>query len=479
LIGALLPFAIYVVVRNSRMPEHQAVLTKTHLSRAIKGEQRLIDQVLESGDAPPIEFDAGGEPAQAQVNLIRARQSSNLDVLRAMFYDAIVSRSDTMVGLRSANGVQWRKRIDGVWHALPTMDRDIGDAAVTTLKYLSNIDPQDRTPNRSGGFTVRTEDRPLRCDTAIGWQNQTEQLLFRFVETKKPNLTLEELGMFPDSVERLREALRSPGIVIVSANPGAGLSSTWRTVLQATDRVTRDWVALVDHDELETNVENIEVNRYDTRKNLSALDILRSVLLKQPEALVVPKLNDAATLDAMSYQVNKEHRIVLTRTPARSAAEAILRMLHVAGKKSEFISAVTAATGQLLARRLCDQCKQPMPVTPELIKQLGGDPDNAPMIYKQYTKPDPPPVDKKGRPIELEPCKKCAGVGYYGRVGLIELIVVDDAIRQALAKQPDLPTLTNLALQKRHQAALQQGYRHILAGTTSPAEIQRVFKESK
>jgi type II secretory ATPase GspE/PulE/Tfp pilus assembly ATPase PilB-like protein len=119
-----------------------------------------------------------------------------------------------------------------------------------------------------------------------------------------------------------------------------------------------------------------------------------------------------------------------------------------------------------------------MPVTPELIKQLGGDPNNAPTIYKQYTKPDPPPVDKKGRPIELEPCKKCAGVGYYGRVGLIELIIVDDAIRQALAKQPDLPTLTNLALHKRHQSALQQGYRHILAGTTSPAEIQRVFKET-
>ncbi len=478
LVGAMGPFVFYVVLRNSRMPAHQSVMTGGHLSRSLKRERQLVEQDSDQDEGPPVQFEASGTPQQSQVNQIRARQAANFQILRSMFYDAIASRADTLIALRSGLGVQWRKRIDGVWHPLPAMDREIGESTVAGLKYLSNIDPFDRTANPAGHFMIRSDNRPLRCETSVTLQNNGENLWIRLIESKKQSLTLAELGMFPESVERFKASLNAQGLILITANQGAGLSTSWHSILQATDRVTRDWVAIVDHDELETRVENIEVNRYDSRREQSALDVLRSILLKQPEALVLPKIQDAATMDAMTHQVVKEHRTVLTRATARSAAEALLEMLQVSGRRADFIASVTAVTGQRLARRLCDQCKQPMPVGPELIKQLGGDPANPPVIYKQYTKPDPPPVDKKGRPIELEPCKRCAGVGYYGRVGLIELIMVDGPIRQALAKQADLATITNLALNKRHQSAVQQGYRHILAGTTSPGEIQRVFKES-
>jgi type II secretory ATPase GspE/PulE/Tfp pilus assembly ATPase PilB-like protein len=268
-------------------------------------------------------------------------------------------------------------------------------------------------------------------------------------------------------------------MVIVSAIPGAGLTTTWVSVLTAADRVSRDWVAIVDHDENDTRIENVEVNRYDSRRGQSPMDLMRSILLKQPESLVLPKIPDATTMDAMTQQILKERRTVITRTPARSAAEAMLRVAQIAGRRQDFIQAVTAVTGQRLVRRLCDQCKQPMPSTPEMIKQMGGDPANPPTIYKQYAKPEPPPVDKKGRPIEIPPCRKCAGFGYYGRIALVELIEVDDAVRNALAQQPDLHSITNLALNKRRQSALHQGYRHVLEGTTSLAEIQRVFKANE
>jgi type II secretory ATPase GspE/PulE/Tfp pilus assembly ATPase PilB-like protein len=285
--------------------------------------------------------------------------------------------------------------------------------------------------------------------------------------------------LFPDNSDQLRHALNSTWLILVSAVPGGGLSTSWQAILQATDRVTRDWVGIIDYDELETRVENIELNRFDSRNGQSPTDLMRSILLKQPEAFVVPKINDAATLDAMTHQVVREGRTVVTRMVAPSAAAGLLRLVQIAGKRRELIQAMTAVTCQRLARRLCDQCKQPMPASPELIKQLGADPAQPPTLYRQYTKPNPPPVDKKGRPIELKPCNMCAGLGYYGRVGLVELIIVDDAIRKALTQQPDLATITNLALNKRRQSALQQGYRHILAGTTSTAEIQRVFKESE
>ena len=479
MLAAYAPFAFYVTLRNNRMPSHMSILNKGHLSRKMKGPRNLVEGTAASEEGPAVQFAPGGDAKQAQVNLIRARQVANFQILKALFFDVVVSRADTVVAQRGSGGVQWRKRIDGVWHTLPAMDREIGDATVSGLKFLSNIDPTDRVAQPSGHFTIRTDAGPRRCETSISVQPNGENVQIRFIETKKPVLSLGELGMFPESVEKFKERLNAPGLIIVSAYPGAGLSTSWHSVLQATDRVTRDWVAIVDHDELETRTENIDVQRFDSRRNQNPIDVLRSILLKQPDAFVLPTISDAASLDAMTHQVLKEGRTVITRMPARSAAEALLRLLQIAVKRREFIQAVTDVTGQQIARRLCDQCKQPMPTTPEIIKQLGGDPANPPVIYKSYVKPDPPPVDKKGRPIELPPCKKYAAFGYYGRVGLIELIEVDEPIRLAMTQQPDVKTLSNLALNKRQQSALQQGYRHILAGTTSPAEIQRVFKESE
>ncbi len=479
MLAAFAPVVCYVTLRNSRMPAHMSIMNKGFVARKMKGRRNLVEATAASEEGPLVQFAPGGDTQQAQINLIRARQAANFQILKALFYDVVVSRADTVVALRATGGVQWRKRIDGVWHPLPAMDREIGDATVNGLKFLSNIDPADRSAQPTGHFTIRTDEGARRCETSISVQPNGESVQIRFIETKKPALSLGELGMFPESVEKFKERISAPGLIIVSAFPGAGLSTSWHSILQATDRVTRDWVAIVDHDELETRTENIDVQRFDSRRNQNPTDGLRSILLKQPDAFVVPTISDAATLDAMTHQVLKEGRIVITRVSARSAAEALLRLLQITQKRREFIQAVTAVTGQRIARRLCDQCKQPMPTTPEIIKQLGGDPANPPVIYKPYAKPDPPPVDKKGRPIEIPPCKKCAAFGYYGRVGLIELIEVDEAVRLALTQQPDLKTLANLALNKRQQSALQQGYRHILAGTTSPAEIQRVFKESE
>jgi type II secretory ATPase GspE/PulE/Tfp pilus assembly ATPase PilB-like protein len=479
LLSTLGPFVTYVVLRNSRMPAHQTIFTGGHLSRTLKRETQLVQPGTDEDEGPPIQLEASGNPQQVQVNQIRARQFASPLVMKSLFYDAVASRADMLVALRNPSGVQWRKRIDGVWHGLPAMDREIGDGVVTSLKYLSNIDPSDPGASPAGFFTVRTLLRPLRCELRVNVESPGETLNLRLLEAKKPNLTLAELGMFPDNEENLKQALNSPGLVIVSAFPGGGLTTTWHSVLLAADRVTRDWVGIVDQDELETRVENIELYRYDPKRGQRPTEILRSILLKQPEALVVPVIPDAELMDSLTQQVLKDKRTVVTRCVARSSAEALLRTLSIAGQRRDLIQAVTAVTGQRLARRLCDQCKQPMPVTPELLKQLGADLANPPVIYKQYAKPDPPPVDKKGRPIELEPCKRCAGFGYYGRVGLMELVMVDDPIRAALSQQPDVATITNVALNKRHQSALQQGYRHILAGTTSTAEIHRVFKEAE
>ncbi len=478
LLGCIAPFIIYVAVRNSRMPDHMSAFTTRHLGSKVGGERPLVDDANIDEEWPPIRLEAAGSPNEAQINQIRARQASDWTILRSLLYNAISTRTDMLVGKRNAQGGQWRKRIDGVWHSLVPMEPAMAEGSYTALKYLAGIPHGDKQAQLAGGFTAQV-GRPIRCDMNLVRDATSETVQIRFFEPKVARLPLADLGLFPEVLAKLTAAINASGLVIISSRPGEGLSTTWNAVLNAGDRVTKDWVALVDENEVETQVENIEQYRYDLRKHQSPVEILPSILLKQPEVFVVPKFENSESMSALLDQVQREHRSVITRTVAGSAPAALLKFMKAAPDRRALIDSVTAVTCQRLVRRLCDRCKQPMPTTPDMIQKLGGDPKHPPTVYRQYSPPDPPPVDKKGNPIEIPPCEKCAGVGYYGRVALMEVILMDDVVRRGLDQQPDEVTITNLALIQRGRSAMQQGFRHILAGTTSLAEIQRVFKQSK
>ncbi len=478
LVGCFAPFFGYLFMRNSRMPEHLTAFTRSHLSRKVSGEQPLVKDANLDAEWPPIKLEASGSEQVAQTNLIKARQACDWVILRSLIYNAMSSRADTLVGRRTSQGGQWRKRIDGVWHVLAPMDPPMAEGSYLALKHLAAISPADRSARQTGHFTARMTEAN-RCEIAFVRDPKSETVQIKFIQPKKLALMVPDLGMFPDDIARLTATINSPGLAIISAPPGEGLSTTWFAVLMHADRVTKDWVALIDYNENETQVENIEPNVYDSRKGQRPIDILRSILLKQPEVFVVPAAVDGDSLGAFIEQVLEEHRALFTRTVANSAAEALLEVMQRAPDKAAFVQALTLVTSQRLARRLCDKCKQPMPATPDLIRKLGGDPGAPPVIYAAYKPPDPPPVDKKGNPIEIKPCSKCAGVGYLGRFALVELLQVDDALRQVLLRKPDAATITQLGLVKPGRSAMQLGLRHVLAGTTSLAEIQRVFKPAK
>ena len=136
-------------------------------------------------------------------------------------------------------------------------------------------------------------------------------------------------------------------------------------------------------------------------------------------------------------------------------------------------------TNQRLVRRLCDRCKQPVQANPQSIRQMGGDPA-VHKIYKDYQLPPiEQQVDEEGKPITMEPCAACTGIGFKGRTAIYETVVVDDVIRQALLKNPKLDFITQVARKQGNLTLLQQAYLAVLEGRTSMAEVQRVFQPKK
>jgi type II secretory ATPase GspE/PulE/Tfp pilus assembly ATPase PilB-like protein len=237
-------------------------------------------------------------------------------------------------------------------------------------------------------------------------------------------------------------------------------------------------VGLVDTHEHETEVENLAVHRFDSQSGQSPASILKTLLLAQPDFLAVPNLVNSRSLDLLTSQVVDGKRTVVTRVQANSAAEALLRVYSLSQNKSQFIKAVTGVTGQRLARRLCDQCKQPANVQPKLIQQLGGDPNKPATLFNAWKMPPlEQQVDERGRPIEFKPCEVCSGIGYIGRIAIFEMIAVDDRLRGVLTKQPELAAIQTYVRESGQLSLIEQSYKLVLLGITSLSEIQRVMKK--
>jgi type II secretory ATPase GspE/PulE/Tfp pilus assembly ATPase PilB-like protein len=477
LLTAVLPFFFYIRTRNKLVEAEDTAFTKAHLRRKRHGiEGSAAEIVLNQDQGPVITFDpAGADDLAKKTNLIRARQGFGFVTLKGVMYETFIRRSPQLALNYTRDAVTIRCEVDGVWQDLPMLDRVNGDALLISLKFLAGLNPEDRRSHQTGKIKAHfLKDKYVLHVSTKGVQTG-EQAMIRISSSRTKELALGELGMSTQVLADLKSAVNSPGLVVISAPTGHGLTTSWHAALQISDRLTRDIIALVDYDEHETDIENVELSLFDSRQPGSFEELLRATDLRQPDALVVPKIIDGKALDLLVGQVEKD-RAVMTRTNARSATEVLLSLLSQSGQRRKCLSAITAITCQRLLRRLCTACRTPILPTSQQIQQLGGNPNMQYTLYMPYQPPAQPMLDAKGVPIPNPICQVCRGIGYVERIGAFELLKVDEAIEKAVIKSPKLEDVQAAARRMGHLTTVQASYQHVLNGVTAFPEIQRVFK---
>lgn len=465
-VAAVLPYVIYRMQRRGTIPEE-----------AMTGKM-FAEDVGES--AVPIEIRAAGDGEASSANLIRARQSAAYDPTCQMLLDAFQNRTEQILFDFTREIVNHRIQVDGIWHAMPPMDREAGDATLWVLKTLAGLNPSERRQTQKGIIGAKVgRDKPSFEVTSQGVPTG-ERVLVKIIGEATVSLELPELGMSPEMTSTVMEKIKSSGTVIISAPPGQGLTSTWQGVLNGSDRFTRDFVGVADHGERETERENIEIQRINIAGGESPVPTLQKMILKEPSAFVMPNLVNSETVDLLTEQVVSENRTLVTRVAAGSATEAVLRLMQLSGDRQRFVRSVTAVTCQRLVRCLCDSCKVPVQANPQAIQQMGGDPRVNTVLFRDYQLPPVEQrVDEQGKPVEMTPCPNCTGIGFRGRTAIYELLLVDNAIREVLLKTPKMDLVNQIARKQGNLTIIQQGYRAVLDGKTSVAEIQRVLQPRK
>ena len=471
LLTAWVPLLVYFFQRRSKINSDPSIARQLS---AKPGEAAV--EALPQDEGAQVSFTAAGaDKSDRQANLIRARQSTAYSEFKDLIVTSQFKRAEQILLDFTRDAVNGRMLVDGVWHPLPPMDRQTGDAMLASMKNLAGLNAQDRRSRQSGSFALKSElgKAELQLITQGVPTGERAQLVYQINNQKI--MTLAELGMFPDMAQQLKSTLDGSGTVIISSPPGTGLTTSWRGTMAATDRLTRDCIAVIDAQDKETNVENIIIKHYDPAKEPQH-ETLTGLLLTQPDFIAVPKVDDAKTMDLLSKQAAGETTVLL-RASATSAAEALLKTYAQAGDRRQFLDALKNVTGQRLVRRLCTACKVEVRVQPNIIQKLGGDPKTQGTIFNPWKLPPPEQrVDEKGREIEFPPCEACGGIGYIGRIAVFEMIAVDDQLRNFIAKNPKADAIEKAALKLGKKSLASQTYKLVLLGVTSLAEAQRILK---
>lgn len=431
---------------------------------------------------PPMDFKPPVSDKQVQQGiLISCRAIEQYPVAIMLLAQAFAVRADQILLDCTAQGVSVRCRVDGLWENLPPMDRPTGDGVMIVLKRLCNLNPTDRRTRQNAKLGVAHMGDWIIEFTSQGVPTG-ERAVMR-IEPKKPALkTLGDLGMREKLQEQLKALLNGDDALFVfSAPPGHGLPTQWRVGLEASDRFIRDFHSIEDVATAEPELINIGPHHFDRAAGETPMTVLKSLLLKQPDVLVIPDFVDNDTVEVVCDQLIDQHRFAITRMVAGSAVEAILKLLAAYPAESKRLAQViSGAINQRLIRRLCDKCKQAFPPSPQLLQKLGIPPGRVSALYQPFVPPPPEQrVDAKGNPIEIEICTKCNGRGYFGRMAIFELLVINDEIRKALLQKPTAESVLQVARKQGFLTIQEEGVLAVATGATSLQELQRVLAPPK
>ena len=429
----------------------------------------------EDYDRPPVTFvPAGKDDDQRAENLEMVQPSPGYFTSSVLIADAIIKRSEITVLDYTANQVTVRYQIDGIWHAGNPMDRETGDYMLATLKQLAGMDYRQRRKRQSGNFS--TEFQKAKQKVRLVSQGvATGERVVIYLTWKKPVIdTVDELGMRDSMQQQLKELLKSDdkGMLLISGKSGEGYTSAWRGVLNACDRLTRDFYVIEEEAMVEEEVINFGSVTFDSGKGETAMTPLPTLMLREPNVLAFNDLPDGKTVDEICDISNQHDMPVYVRAQGRNCVDAIRRVAKLKPDLGKFAKLLKHVVCMRALRRLCPKCRIEYPPHPKLLQQLGLPAGRVAVLYKPF-------IFRAGmldeNEEEIQPCEQCSGIGYKSLTGIFELLHVNDELKKAIAKNADSKTLNKIAAANRHVSMRQEGAILVARGETSVEELQRVL----
>ena len=397
----------------------------------------------------------GAEPRVADVP--GALDASIIEIVDSVLTDAIgMKASDIHIEPRE-DVLQIRCRVDGVLHDLREYPVELQPGVLSRLKIMASMDIAERRLPQDGRTSFETGDGDL-VDMRLASIPSLygESITVRILEVSPLPPTLVSLGLASSSLTRFEEAIRQPdGGIVIGGPTGSGKSTTLYTTLELIKSPERKIYTV--EDPIERKLHGIVQTEVKPVIGLTFAQTLRSLVRADPDVIMVGEVRDLETAKMAADAAITGH-LVFTTLHTGDAISSISRLIEMGLPAYLVAAAYRCIVSQRLVRRLCRHCRRSEVITAERWTDLGlGEPPARRMDI--YT-----PVG----------CPKCFGTGYYGRLGLYEVLTIDDELREMIATAATVGEMRASARKRGIESIHDDGVRKVLDGSTSYLELVRV-----
>lgn len=377
-----------------------------------------------------------------------------------------MSASDVHFEPEAAN-VRLRYRLDGLLHDVTELDRERYRRLLNRLKVLAKMKLNVTKAPQDGRFTIREHDVSIEVRVSVLPSEHGESIVMRLLDPRTIRSELEELGMREDILAQVKALLERPNGTLLTTGPtGSGKTTTLYAFINHLN--TPDTKIITVEDPIEYHIKGISQTQVEPEQGYTFASGLRAIVRQDPDIILIGEIRDLETAEIALNAALTGH-LVLSTIHTNDAAGTVPRLVDIGVKPETLAPALTMAMGQRLLRRLCQTCKQPLPIGEQELSRIAS--DVAP-IRERF---DLPAIDGTLEVFGPGGCRECNGIGYRGRIGVYEVFEVTKEMERAVLSNPAVSEIRDLAIEQGMVTMLQDGYLKMAEGTTSLEEVRRVL----
>ncbi len=378
-----------------------------------------------------------------------------IKLVNMLLFEAVKRRASDVHIQPLAQSVQARLRIDGILYDYLDIPSHLLDEVISRIKVIGQMDIAEKRVAQDGRTTVTIGEKVVDLRISVIPTSLGERAVLRLLDKSARLLVLSELGM-PSRDRDLFERLidRTHGIILVTGPTGSGKSTTLYAALQHLDCRAKNILTL--EDPIEYQLPGISQTQVATKKGMSFATGLRAVLRQDPDIIMVGEIRDEETA-RMAVQSSLTGHLVFSTLHTNDAAGAVARLLDLGIEPYLVASSLVACIAQRLVRTVCVKCKRPAMLGPADIELLQLD------------------ATLEGATInDAQGCEHCSMTGYRGRVGVFELLQIDEQIRELIVQRTKASAIRTCGANAGMVTLRQNAVEKLLAGETTVEEVARV-----
>lgn len=356
-----------------------------------------------------------------------------------------------------------RYRIDGILQEKLVLPKKVHEALVSRIKILSEMKIDEKRIPQDGRFNFRADGQEVDLRVSTLPTAHGEKVVLRLLKKSGNVPTLPELGLRGQALKSLEESILRPhGIILVCGPTGSGKTTTLYSVLSKINTTRVNIVTIEDPVEYEiVGVNQVQIN---PQAGLTFATGLRSFLRQDPNIIMVGEIRDRETTE-LAIQASLTGHLVFSTLHTKSAAQALPRLLEMGAEPFLLASSITCIVAQRICRRICQDCKEEYELSEEVLADIKK------VLGKLFS---------SGQKIAFargKGCEVCNNTGYFGRIGIFEVLPVTDKVGRLILERAPAFELEKQACEEGMVTMKQDGYLKVIEQITTIEEILRVAQD--